>query len=77
MKCMHSIENVLEYSGIVVIIWQLNSDLVLHDALNMNINHSLLSKPFQLFICLFCIVPTFSFFGVRKINLFGNYVKLL
>lgn len=61
MKCMHSIENVLEYSGTVVIIWQLNSDLVFHDELNMNINHSLLSKPFQLFINVLCCPYIFLF----------------
>lgn len=36
VKCLHSVENVLEYSGTVIL--QLNSDLLCHDELNMKIN---------------------------------------
>lgn len=47
---MHSVENVLEYSGTVIIILQLNADLVFHDELHVKINHSLPSEPLVLFI---------------------------
>lgn len=73
---MHSIENVLQYSESVVVILLLNSYLVVRDELNMKINRSSLSKSLLLFIDVFHTVPTFSFFGVRKIGLFVNYMKL-
>lgn len=76
MKCTHSVENVLEYSGTVIIILQLNADLVFHDELHVKINHSLPSEPLVLFINVFWIGPTFSFFGVRRINFLMNYVEL-
>lgn len=70
VKCMHSIENVLQYSDTVVVILLLNSYLVVHDELNMKINGSLLSKSLLLFIDVFHTVPTFPFFfGMRKNNI--------
>lgn len=76
-KCLHSVENVLEYSGTVIIILHLNSFLVFHDELYTKIKDGLPSKLQLLFINVFWIVPTFSFFGVRRIHFFEiNYVKL-
>lgn len=40
-------------------------------------SNSLSSKPLLLFINVFWIVPTFSFFGVRRTHFVINYVKLL
>lgn len=66
VRCMHSIENVLQYSDTVVVILLLNSYLVVHNELNMKINRSLLSKSLLLFIDVFHTVPTFSFFWYEE-----------